>query len=104
MPTALVEAMASRTPIIATATGGVARALGDGEFGAVSRPGDPSALADAVAHLLEDPAGAGLRAEGAASAASHNAGTPWRSKPHGVYTRVLARSGEAGAAGLRTQG
>jgi glycosyltransferase involved in cell wall biosynthesis len=52
----VLEAMASGTPVVATAVGGTPALLGDGEFGALVPPGDAAALAGALTALLRDPA------------------------------------------------
>jgi glycosyltransferase involved in cell wall biosynthesis len=89
MPTALMEAMASRTPIVATATGGVARALGGGEYGTIIAPGDAQALANGVLEVLEAPASAEQRAE---RAANSGLAQPWdevAEQLHRIYHDVL---------------
>jgi glycosyltransferase involved in cell wall biosynthesis len=53
-PHAVVEALAAGTPVIATAAGGVAEVVRDGENGLLVAGGDPEALAGAVARYLED--------------------------------------------------
>jgi glycosyltransferase involved in cell wall biosynthesis len=60
-PIALFEAMASEVPIVAAAVGGVPEVVSEAEAVLVS-PGDPAALAAAVAAVLDDPAGAARRA------------------------------------------
>jgi len=55
---ALVEAMASGLPIVATDVSGTSRLVIDGVTGRLVPPGDPKALAEAMAELLEDPASA----------------------------------------------
>ena len=67
MPTTALEAMALVTPVVATAVGGLAEVVADGETGILVPPADAGALADAVAGLLADPARA--RAMGEAGAA-----------------------------------
>jgi glycosyltransferase involved in cell wall biosynthesis len=60
-----VEALLARTPLIASRTGGLADMIRDGESGLHVPPGDPGALAAALARLLADPALADrLRAAG----------------------------------------
>jgi glycosyltransferase involved in cell wall biosynthesis len=51
---ALLEAMATGLPIIATDVGGNAEALEDGVGGRVVQPKDVDAMADALANLAED--------------------------------------------------
>jgi glycosyltransferase involved in cell wall biosynthesis len=50
------EAMAYGRPVVATAVGGLADAIEDGETGLLVPPGDPAALRAALVGLLEDPA------------------------------------------------
>jgi glycosyltransferase involved in cell wall biosynthesis len=63
---AMLEAMAVGTPVIATAVGGTADILADGETGWLVPPGDPGALASAIREAMENPTEARLRAERAA--------------------------------------
>jgi glycosyltransferase involved in cell wall biosynthesis len=51
----LVEAMASGLPIVSTLSGGIADVIRDGRTGLLVSERDPSALADAVGRLLDDP-------------------------------------------------
>lgn len=67
LPLALLEAMLSAKPIVATAVGEVPTVLDGGRAGVLVRPGDAAALVDALAALLSDPAQA--RRYGAAAAA-----------------------------------
>ena len=55
LPNVLLEALASGTPVIATAAGGMATVAKDGQTARVVRERDPGALADAVSHLLARP-------------------------------------------------
>jgi glycosyltransferase involved in cell wall biosynthesis len=57
-PAVLMEAMAARRPVVATAVGGVAEIVADGQSGYVTPPGDAVALAERVQRLLLDPAAA----------------------------------------------
>jgi glycosyltransferase involved in cell wall biosynthesis len=60
LPMALLEAMALARPVVATAVGGVAEAVADGETGHVVAPGDAAGFARALASLAAD-AGAAKR-------------------------------------------
>ncbi|GAA0445423.1 glycosyltransferase [Streptomyces sp. NPDC046215] len=51
-----LEAMGCGTPVVATATGGHLDTVADPATGRLFAPGDPGALAEAVAALLADPA------------------------------------------------
>lgn len=53
---ALMEAMSCAIPTIGTRTGGVAELIRDGQDGLLVPPGDPGALASAIAALADDPA------------------------------------------------
>lgn len=56
LPVALLEAMAASRAVVSTAVGGVPGVLVDGSTGLLVPPGDPEALAAAIAALLGDPA------------------------------------------------
>ncbi len=53
---AVVEAMAAARPVVAARAGGPLEIVADGETGFLVRPGDPAALASAIARLADDPA------------------------------------------------
>jgi len=55
LPVALVEAMASSLPIVATAVSGTSQVMVDGATGWLVSPGDAPALAAAMTELLSDP-------------------------------------------------
>lgn len=65
---AAAEAMALGLPVVATGVGGLTELIEDGRTGLLVPPGDPAAIAGAVAALLEDPARA--QAIGAAARAA----------------------------------
>jgi glycosyltransferase involved in cell wall biosynthesis len=56
LPNAVLEAMASGVPVVATAVGGVPELVDDGVTGLVVPPGDPAALAGAIDALAGDAA------------------------------------------------
>jgi len=56
MPMALLEAMASRLPVAATAVGAVPQIVVPGETGMLVKAGDAAEMAQAIAALLRDPA------------------------------------------------
>jgi glycosyltransferase involved in cell wall biosynthesis/Ser/Thr protein kinase RdoA (MazF antagonist) len=56
LPVALVEAMATGLPVIATSVSGTSQAMVDGATGWLVPPGDAAALAHAILDLLADPA------------------------------------------------
>jgi glycosyltransferase involved in cell wall biosynthesis len=95
-PIALLEAMAARVPVVATAVGGVPDVVGPAEALLVP-PEQPRALAAAVASILTDPAQAALRAEAAYQRVTE-AYSPgaWLDAHVALYrTLVLASAGAA---------
>ncbi len=54
IPVALMEAMASGIPVVATSISGIPELVRDGETGLLVPPGDPTALAEAMSTLLRD--------------------------------------------------
>jgi glycosyltransferase involved in cell wall biosynthesis len=56
LPIALLEAMSSGVPPVATRVGGIPEVVLDGESGRLVEPGDPGALATAILQLAADPA------------------------------------------------
>jgi glycosyltransferase involved in cell wall biosynthesis len=55
MSNAILEAMAERRPVIATAVGGNPETIRDGETGCLVPPADPKSLATAILDLAQDP-------------------------------------------------
>ena len=53
-PVALIEAMATGTPVLSTEVGGVADLVTHGLTGWLVSPGDPDAMARGIRHLLDD--------------------------------------------------
>jgi glycosyltransferase involved in cell wall biosynthesis len=73
LPHTVVEALAVGCPVIATSVGGVPEVVRDGENGLLVPPGDPGALASAIARLLSDHALRGrLAAAAPGSVAAHS--------------------------------
>jgi glycosyltransferase involved in cell wall biosynthesis len=58
MPISILEAMAAGLPLVASRVGGVPELVVDGETGLLVPPGDPEALAEALARIVAEP---GLR-------------------------------------------
>ena len=63
LPIVLLEAMQSKTPIVATRVGGVPGVLGEGKYGVLVEPGSGEALEKAILHIMEDPDAAGAMAK-----------------------------------------
>ena len=54
VPVSLIEAMSYRVPVVSTTTGGIPELLGGGA-GIMVPPADPTALAEAIGRLIQDP-------------------------------------------------
>lgn len=92
-PHTVVEALAAGTPVLATAVGGVAEVVCDGENGLLVAPGDVEGLADAIRRFFGDPVLRDrLRAAAVASVAEY------------APERVFARLEETLASVARTDG
>jgi glycosyltransferase involved in cell wall biosynthesis/peptidoglycan/xylan/chitin deacetylase (PgdA/CDA1 family) len=63
LPLALLEALALRRPVVATAVGGIPELVRDGETGLLVAPNDAAMLAAAIGGALDDPAAAAERAD-----------------------------------------
>ncbi len=69
LPRTILEAMYLGKPVVATAVAGVPEMIVDGETGRTAPPGNPGALADAIATMLEQPEAARAMGEKAAKRA-----------------------------------
>jgi glycosyltransferase involved in cell wall biosynthesis len=91
LPLAVLEAMASGRPIVATAIGGTAEAVIDGETGLLVEPRDAGALARAIQAVMKDEVLAGrLGAAGRARAAKCFGVEPMIRGVAQVYEELLA--------------
>lgn len=95
-PMVLFEAMAARIPIVATRVGGVPDVVSENEALLVSAD-DPAALAEAIAQVRSDPAGALARADRAAQRLTTTyAADDWREAYDVVYRSVAGNLGDRG--------
>ncbi len=96
VPLAIIEAMMSGLPVVATRVGGVPEVVSDGETGVLVPPHDPQALASALNQLLRDPerrrrmGEAGQRRALACFTETHMLAATAQ-----VYARALAAAGHA---------
>jgi glycosyltransferase involved in cell wall biosynthesis len=98
LPRVVLEALASGTPVVATAVGGVPDAVAEGVTGLLVPPEDPAALAGAILATLADRAGAARRAEAGRTAVRAFSARQMLDDQHALYQRLLARRGIALAA------
>lgn len=55
LPTSLLEALATGTPVVSTTISGIPEIITSGEQGLLVEPGSPAELADAIEQLIQDP-------------------------------------------------
>ena len=91
-----VEAMAVGRPVVATATGGAAEFLRDGENALVVPKADPGALAHAVRRLAGDPALRARLRDGGSRTAEHFTETRLNEALEALVSRVGDRPAGAG--------
>ena len=90
LPLALLEALALLRPVVATAVGGVPSVVIDGETGRLVQPGDPEALAEALAEVLSNPVRARQWGEAGAQLVKSEYGVPRMVKAYeDIYRQIL---------------
>jgi len=98
-PVSILEAFASGLPVVSTPTGDIATMLRGGEAGLLIDPEDPSAMADAVTRLLEEPGLSSRIARRAREEAERYTWPRVREQWNALYADVLTRP----AAGQRDE-
>ncbi|HVS14501.1 MAG TPA: glycosyltransferase [Thermoanaerobaculia bacterium] len=92
-PTSLLEAMTAGLPVVASRTGGIPEIVVPGKTGLLVPPGDPGALAGAMAALLADPVRrAALGAAGRRRVEERFSAVAWVERLTAVYRRILSPS------------
>jgi glycosyltransferase involved in cell wall biosynthesis len=92
MPNVVMEAMASRRPVVATAVDGCAELIEDGVTGLLVPRRDPRALAEAIARVLDDNALAARLSEAGRRHMREEYSLEQLSERHErLYTELLAR-------------
>jgi glycosyltransferase involved in cell wall biosynthesis len=95
---AILEGMAARRPVVATAVGGSPELVADGETGLLVPPRAPGALAAALVALLRDPARARAMGEAGRARAAREFGLDrMRAAYDALYTGMLGVGGLAGS-------
>ncbi len=98
-PLSVLEAMHAGRPIVATAAAGTTEAVTDGLEALLVSPGDPDALAGAIAAVLDDPAAAERRAARAMARAQAEFGVERMARETlAVYRAVLQPTRETAPA------
>lgn len=94
----LLEAMAASLPVVATDVGGNREVVVPGETGLLVPPGDPAALAEAMAALLADPARAAAMGQAGRTRAEQDFSLDRTAGAYeALYRRLLVRHGLAAA-------
>lgn len=89
----LIEAQAAGTPVVASDIPGYASVITDRVDGWLVPPGDPQALADAIATLLDNPSLAGTLAEAGSRGVERYDWAEVTRRVREVYARVIEGSG-----------
>ena len=92
IPVAVMEALASGVPVVATRVGGLAEAIDDGTSGRLVPVRRPDLLADAVVALAADPDARRHLSAGASAASARFSATRSTGEIEAVYDRALAAS------------
>lgn len=104
LPMALIEAMASGLPVIATAVSGSSQVVVDGESGLLVAPGNAAELETALVKLLSNPDLAQRLGRAAHARVAHRFGAKKQAEDHiALYTRELQKHVQAHAPGERAQ-
>jgi glycosyltransferase involved in cell wall biosynthesis len=94
VPQVIIQALAMRKPVIASAVGGIPEVIQHHQTGVLIPPNDPQALADAVVHVLRDPASAAAWAQaGGQLIDRHFTLEHMIDRTAAVYTAVLVERG-----------
>jgi glycosyltransferase involved in cell wall biosynthesis len=86
----VLDALAQRKTVVATACGGIPEIIRDGETGRLVAPADPQAMADGIIEMLSRPAAARAMADGGRTMVKNNFSVNVMvDKNIEVYERVL---------------
>ncbi|HEX9373663.1 MAG TPA: glycosyltransferase, partial [Roseiflexaceae bacterium] len=91
----VIEAMASGRPVVGSRIGGIPDLVADGETGLLVPPGNPTALRDALARLLDDPELRERMGQAARWRAAEFRATSVVPRIERVYAELLASSSAA---------